>query len=379
MKILLLSDGIYPYVLGGMQKHSYYLAKYLARKGVQVTIAHCVHQDDHPTDYTEDYTEQELKNIVFSCFTFPKISKLPGHYIKENYQYSKDVYNKYENEIADFDIIYAQGFSGWKFIEERKNETFATPIFINFHGVEMFQKAPSFKVKLQHYLLRGSAKWNLINADHVLSFGGHFVNIYDKIGVKKERILEMPIGIEENWLNDSFAINKKRKLVFIGRYERRKGIEELNEALTLIGSQNYTIEFIGPIPEDKRLNIPTCKYHGAIYSQNEIKEILRSADVLICPSHSEGMPTVIMEAMASGLAIIATDVGAVSKQINGNGWLLASPDVSLIKKAIEELIAIPEAELTVYKKRSITMIREQFLWKQVAGQFIDFVKLELKK
>jgi hypothetical protein len=42
MKILLLTDGIFPFVMGGMQKHSYYLAKYLDKEVVDVTLAHCV-------------------------------------------------------------------------------------------------------------------------------------------------------------------------------------------------------------------------------------------------------------------------------------------------------------------------------------------------
>ena len=40
MKVALLSDGITPFVIGGMQKHSYNLAKYLTIRGVQVTLFH---------------------------------------------------------------------------------------------------------------------------------------------------------------------------------------------------------------------------------------------------------------------------------------------------------------------------------------------------
>ena len=42
MRIALLTDGIYPYVMGGMQRHSYYLAKYLARAGVHVDLYHFI-------------------------------------------------------------------------------------------------------------------------------------------------------------------------------------------------------------------------------------------------------------------------------------------------------------------------------------------------
>ena len=40
MRIALVTDGIYPYVMGGMQKHSYYLCKYLVKLGVEIDLYH---------------------------------------------------------------------------------------------------------------------------------------------------------------------------------------------------------------------------------------------------------------------------------------------------------------------------------------------------
>ena len=51
MKILLLTDGITPYAMGGMQKHSANLAKYLTLAGVEVTLVHCVAREKEiPSD-----------------------------------------------------------------------------------------------------------------------------------------------------------------------------------------------------------------------------------------------------------------------------------------------------------------------------------------
>ena len=48
------------------------------------------------------------------------------------------------------------------------------------------------------------------------------------------------------------------------------------------------------------------------------------SDVLVVPSLSEGMPTVILEAMARGKAVIATDVGAVSDLVSEEEWCVDS-------------------------------------------------------
>jgi glycosyltransferase involved in cell wall biosynthesis len=82
------------------------------------------------------------------------------------------------------------------------------------------------------------------------------------------------------------------------------------------------------------------------------------------------MPTVILEAMACGLAIIATDVGAVSRQIDENGILIADPDVAKIKKAMEKIINMSDQQLINMKTRSIEKIREEFLWSRIIEQKI---------
>ena len=75
-------------------------------------------------------------------------------------------------------------------------------------------------------------------------------------------------------------------------------------------------------------------------SAAEKKDIFDSCDVLICPSYSEGMPNVILEAMARGLAIIATDVGAISEMVDStNGILMANNKSQLIMSSIMEIIS----------------------------------------
>ena len=144
MRILLLTDGIYPYTMGGMQKHSYYLAKYLAQNNVNVTLFHCTDFNSTLKDQGSDlnhFNELELKNIDFRLHDFPKLDRFPGHYVRENKAYSKSIYQEIKDSIDCYDLIYAQGFTGWQFIKERKSGTINIPVVINFHGYEMFQKA----------------------------------------------------------------------------------------------------------------------------------------------------------------------------------------------------------------------------------------------
>ena len=390
--ITLLTDGIYPFVMGGMQKHSYYLAKYFAKNKVVVELYHCVPNDKPLIEDLQVFTGDELKYIKHHCFHFPVetqcIASLPGHYIRENKRLS-ELYLKHFQLIhhSPFAInhsIYAQGFTATAFIKAKRQGLELPEITVNFHGLEMLQKAPSLRVKMEYLLFRKAVKFNIQNADNVVSLGGKLTGILKNI--KAKNIIEQGIGIENNWLfKNGNHINKKIQFVFIGRYERRKGIEELNKVLKELDfeySASFQIEFIGPIPKSKQISPlrngsgrNDITYHGAIYEENRIKEILQASDILISPSWSEGMPTVILEAMASGCAIIATDVGAVSEQVDSsNGWLIEAGNKKQLKQVILDAINLENDMLIDKKKNSIYKIKEKFLWDDVIKKVITDLK-----
>lgn len=377
MKIALLTDGIYPYVIGGMQKHSYYLVKYFAQNGIYVDLFH-FNKSSLDINKLEAFTDDEKKYIHSTIIEFPALDKFPGHYVRESYRYSELIFEKIENKLSSYDFIYTKGFSGWKLIKEKRKGLTCPPIGVKFHGYEMFQKAPDFSVKLQHYLLRGPVSWISQNADYVFSYGGKITGIIkDNMKIPYERILEIPTGIEKQWIrSDAVKEHHPRRFIFLGRYERRKGIEELNSVLkNLIGKENFIFEFIGPISKDKQIPSNQLIYHGEIREAEKIRKILENADVLVCPSHSEGMPNVILEGMASGLAIIATDVGAVSRQVSEvNGILIPPGNVEALNKAIVKLANVSSDEMIMLKKGSLRVVKDSFLWDNIILQTIDKIK-----
>ena len=395
MHIALLTDGIYPYIMGGMQKHSYYLAKYLVRAGVKVDVYHAIPEGQPFPEQPEGFSTEELKNLQFFPIHFPKPGKIPGHYIRNSYLYSKRVYEKFlKQEPVDF--VYIQGFSGWYFLGKRlKVEKFNIPTGINFHGVEMFQKAPSLRVNLEHLMLRPWIKWNLRHSDIIFSLGGKLTDIQKKPVTPLNKVIEIPIGITNEWLINNIPSHTGniRKFVFIGRYERRKGIEELHSVIKQLIKENYNFQFhfIGPVPQSKRLNSNNLlafspnnllvfspnnlMYHGSIQDEKKIQKILQQSDVLVCPSWSEGMPTVILEAMASGCAIIASDVGAVSEQVSPeNGILIEPGNKYQLKQALEKMIQLDNGNLMKMKRNSIQKIKDKFLWENVAEQTIEAIR-----
>ena len=382
MRIALLTDGIAPYVMGGMQKHSFYLAKFFAINGVFVDLYHTGKVTDDLKSLS-CFSEEEKKYISATHIPFPSLGRLPGHYIRESYAYSVAIYKAYLQKKEPVDFIYAQGFCGWEMLLQKKAGKLLPPVGVHFHGLEMFQKPAGFRSRLEQFMLRKPTLLNLQNADYAFSLGGKLTDILKEQGLPGKKILEIPLGIDESWINPAIEEHTKKKItfVFIGRNERRKGIPELNAALSgELKNENFEFHFIGPLPENVQLNLPQIQYHGSISDSLKIKTILETCDVLVCPSHSEGMPNVIVEAMASGLAVIATDVGAVSVLVSDKtGWLLPSPDSKGIAAAMKAAMKMSPQLMQAKKVNARNLVTKEFLWKEIIKKTIAAIQLTFNK
>src|SRR6185312_10951214 len=272
MKIALLTDGVYPYVVGGMQKYSFHLARQLAQANHTVYLFHC-NESSFDASKLEFFTEAERKNIQSFVIPFPHKSYFPLHYISESRDYSKAIYQQLKPLLKDIDFVFAQGFCAWELLKNK--QAGYPPVAVHFHGFEMFQNIPSLKAKVSAYFLRNAVKENLRLADYTISFGGKISEIIKQF-VPAEKIWEIPGGIEESWLvSDIKPIGEKLKFVFTGRFERRKGIPELNEAIKqLLPNDNFTFDFIGDIPAEYQMASPLLRYNGKLSSEEEVRKIV---------------------------------------------------------------------------------------------------------
>ena len=101
---------------------------------------------------------------------------------------------------------------------------------------------------------------------------------------------------------------------------------------------------------------------------------------MITPSHSEGMPNVIMEGMASGLAVIATDVGAVSTLVNPEtGWLISHISTDSLVASIQATLHTDSEVMFNKRTSALSHINSSFTWKQVAKSTIQTIETFLQQ
>lgn len=79
-------------------------------------------------------------------------------------------------------------------------------------------------------------------------------------------------------------------------------------------------------------------------SQQELAQIMRAADVFVLPSYSEGCPRVIIEAMAVGLPVVASDVGGISEIVQDQitGFLVPPGDEAVLSEKLQGILQSPE-------------------------------------
>jgi len=229
---------------------------------------------------------------------------------------------------------------------------------------------------LVHYLNK--------NADYIYSYGKGISDlIKNNIRQVEDKIIEVPTGIEPDWLVlEPGPVNTPLRFTFVGRYDIRKGVDELNKALSQLineGQVQFEFNFIGPIPAKKQVRNKMIRYWGLVKDKVKLQEVLRNTDVFVLPSHSEGMPNVVLEAMASGAAVIATQVGAVNVMVDErNGWLIPPLDAKTLYKAMSSVLSSSPGEIAKRRIQSVERVKNEFLWEKIIDQEINQIKLRLK-
>ncbi|MBK6522075.1 MAG: glycosyltransferase family 4 protein [Bacteroidia bacterium] len=361
-----------------MQKHSYYLCKYFATNQIHVDLIH-FNKSEHDISKLEFFSEKEREYIHPTIIEIPTSIGFPGHYIYNSYRHSKLIFEFLKPKLDQYDLIYTKGFTGWYLINQKhKDRINCSKIGVKFHGYEMFQPLPGFVSGIKSLLLRGPVKKISQRADIVFSYGGKITDIIRSIGVKNSNIIECASGIEEEFIVEKFKpTDTIKRFLYLGRYERRKGIEELSSALQQLISKHtneFQFHFIGAIPQDKRIDHKNIIYHGEIRDRIILLEKMQGCDVLICPSFSEGFPNVILEAMSNGLAVAATNVGAVELLVNEEvGWIIEKPEADSIKQTLEMIISENALSIDQKKQKAISKIKDGFVWNKLIKKLIKSI------
>jgi glycosyltransferase involved in cell wall biosynthesis len=356
------------------------LLEHMTRLGVRVTLYHTVRDEtlEQRARSLDDLPAAVRARLESVLVPYPTGRWFPGHYLFDSDLYSTRLLHSFrqrdEHDPADF--VYAQGLTGLAFIRARRAGEKLPPVGVNAHGYEMYQPCFGAKARLIQWMMRPQHSTISRNADLVFSFSGKIHDIVvRRIGTDPAKVEVIPNAVDGAWIAGGIKPSKSpRRFLFVGRFERRKGVQELSAALRTLVDVDWRMDFVGPIPTQEQLLDPRARYHGAIVDADRLIELYDSCDCIVCPSYAEGMPTVLIEAMARGLAVIATDVGASSELVDpSTGILLPEPRPELIANAIREIVSMPEAQLERLREAARAKASE-YRWELVAARVIAAIR-----
>jgi len=337
LHVLMLSDYYPPHISGGVEKVAFELCRGLSKKGHSLSVLTYNYHSAPAIEETDEATIHRLPSIpltnvlkrqyTISLYTLPRliqlIRRLKPAIIHANNRY--------------FSTTMALSFLG---------PFLTTPIITTLHigNLQDDNKLNAifgtYDRTIGRHIIRGS--------NHVIAVSDGVAEYTRAVCGDSFNLSVIPNGVDTNvFCPDKNSPDKAPIVLFVGRLLRNKGPETLVRAIPLVLAKNPQAQFWivgdGPLKDDLQRLIGKLDVVGAVKFlgvRKNVADIMRKATVFSRPSSLEGMSLTILEAMASGLPVIATPVtGTVELIKDGyNGYLVAISDFEMLAKKINSVL-----------------------------------------
>lgn len=215
---------------------------------------------------------------------------------------------------------------------------FGVPVVAHLHGSD-FQ----IFVAQQPAWRRRMVVNQLQRADRVLVLGQRWRDYVLSIA-PGARVQVLPNSVRMPDAVASHAPRDTVELLFLGIVGERKGVYDLLQAMAGVLRENpavrLTIGGNGAVAKAQamalQLGLGDCVRFAGWVDGAAKRTLLQASDAYVLPSHNEGLPISILEAMSWQLPIISTDVGAIAELVRHgqDGWIVQPGDVPALKAAI---------------------------------------------
>ena len=206
-------------------------------------------------------------------------------------------------------------------------------------------------------------KINYALSDHILIYSKNLIKEWglekykNKISIAHEHFLDF----------DKFKINKKFEdrdnlIGYIGRFSKEKGTLNFIKAIFKISKEKDDIRFIvggdGPLRGEIEKYLTEKNSDGKVkfvgwIAHDELPDYLNELKLVVLPSYTEGLPNLMLEAMACGTPVLATPVGAIPDIIKDGqtGFILENNSPKCIAENVVRALKHPHLDMIVKNAR----------------------------
>ncbi|QDU81950.1 Glycogen synthase [Polystyrenella longa] len=354
MKVCLLTDTFFPNV-GGAEMVLDHLARELVERGADVVVlapkSRNAHEDQYPYQ-VERYRKPFSKHWGLRLF-LPKLMLLHRRY--------------------QFDVIHCHAAYPQAYVARTFSQITGVPVVVRPHGSDIL---PGERMR-KHPRIEERIRRTLQSVDAIIAQGDFLRDEIAALDVPLEKIHVIHNGVSlQTFATGEPYIHPRPYCLSLGNLSHRKGFDVLIRAFAKVDSTkiDLLIGGTGPEEEDLKLLITELGQQDRIHlvghvSGQEKVNLYRSAEFFVCPSRREPFANVILEALASGLPIVATAVGGNSQLVrqDEHGLLSSSEDVDALAENLRRCIEEPD-RLARYRA-AVSDFVSQFDWPLVAGRY----------
>lgn len=256
-------------------------------------------------------------------------------------------------------------------------KAFGARVVYQVHGGELPQKFFAGS-----RILTGFLRWTLGLPDVVVVLAQVELTAYREF-IPRQDVVVLPNGIDCRPYNAVPTVESTPdtplRLVYIGRVAREKGLYETLQGMRLARELGVDARLViaGAGGEEQRLRryaqalgiAQRVCFAGPVFGVDKVK-LLAGADVMVLPSYSEGLPYALLEAMAAGIPVIATPVGAIPDVVTDgiHGFLVPTRDGKSIAESLAVLAGDRE-RLSWMSRACRRRIRAAFSIERLAQEF----------
>jgi alpha-1,6-mannosyltransferase len=204
-------------------------------------------------------------------------------------------------------------------------------------------------------------------------------DIYKRLSENTNKEVEqVPLGVNLNLFrsqqdHNNVSVGGRPVILYVGRLSQEKDLSVLFEAFRLLNRQGaYQLRIVGDGPlraktEKFARTTPHVVYEGLIPYGKRLAETYATADILALPSRNETFGLTVLEALASGIPVVAINQGGPSNLLHPGVGTLAAPGNSV---DFAEKLASVLADTTM-RHRCRTYVEQHFSWDKTFAKLLD--------
>jgi glycosyltransferase involved in cell wall biosynthesis len=375
LRIVMVVRLFHPWI-GGTERQAHRLAQHLVKQGVEVRVVTGRWFRGTPRRETIGGIEVFRNHALWEFFGIKGLRKLGG------YLYILTLVWHLWRSRHGYDLIHVHSLNYHTFAAVLAGRLTRRPVI-----VKLANSGPASDIgrmrRGQQLALSGLMLRTALRCDRFVALNQAIVRDLIACGVDRDRIVQIPNGVDTSpdGVKRTYDLHSPVQLVFVGRLHEQKGVDTLLRSLSELGRRPHdlpiSLQVVGDGPERAKLAELAARLGVSddvtfLGSRKDAGSLLRRGDIFVLPSRAEGLSNALLEAMAVGLPVVASNIPGNEDVVDhlSNGLLFSVDDPTSLASALIRVLEDSELRVAI-GQRALRTVEEQYELRRVSRRYIE--------